>query len=345
MAPGSSVAEVTVTAIDPDATDMAQLAARTADGDEVEVHAPPEYLPEIEVGDAVRVIVLPTADLAGAPPGTPTHVFVDFVRGPPMLLLAGVMAVLVVAVARLRGAAALLGLGLSLAGLAWFTLPALIAGRPAAAVAVVSATGIMVVVLYLVHGFSARTSTALVGTVVGILLTAGIGAWATGATHLTGLGGENSLDLLQLAPGMSLSGVLLCGLVLAGLGVLNDVTITQASAVWELRASSPTASRREVFARAMRIGRDHIASTVYTVAFAYVGAALPLVLLVAMSDRAVLDVLSAGEVAEEIVRTLVGSIGLVLAIPVTTALGALVAGPGSLASADDVVEDREAVEV
>ena len=345
MAPGSSVQEVTVTAVDREATAMAQLDARTAQGDDVEVHAPPEYLPEIDVGDRVRVIVLPTDAVAGAPAGAPTHVFVDFVRGPPMLLLAGVMAVLVVAVARLRGAAALLGLGLSLAGIAWFTLPALLAGRPAAGVAVVSAVGIMVVVLYLVHGFSARTSTALVGTVVGILLTAGIGAWATGATHLTGLGGENSLDLLQLAPDLSLSGVLLCGLVLAGLGVLNDVTITQASAVWELRASSPTASRREVFARAMRIGRDHIASTVYTVAFAYVGAALPLVLLVAMSDRAVLDVLGAGEVAEEVVRTLVGSIGLVLAIPVTTALGALLAGPGSLASADVAREDPVRVPV
>lgn len=351
MAPGSSVVVVTVTDVDRETSDLSQLTGTTADGDEVEVHAPPEYLPEIEAGDVVRTITMPVDPAAPPPAGTPTHVFVDFVRGPPMLLLAGVMAALVLAVARLRGLAALVGLGLSFGGLAWFTLPALLAGEPAGAVAVVSASAIMFVVLYLVHGPSARTSTALVGTLVGILLTAGIGAWATGASHLTGLSGESSLDLLSLAPEMSLSGVLLCGLVLASLGVLNDVTITQASAVWELRASSPTATRREVFARGMRIGRDHIASTVYTVAFAYVGAALPLVLLVAMADRAVLDVLAAGEVAEEVVRTLVGSIGLVLAIPVTTALGALVAGPGSLArdvapeEVPDEVPDEAASEV
>lgn len=336
MAPGSTMAEVEVLGVDDDPAATSQVRGRAADGSEVDVYVPPEYLTEIEPGDRLRVMVLPTESSPELvlPAGAPTHVFLDFVRAPSMLLLAAIMTVLVVAVARLRGLAALAGLGLSLAGLAWFTLPALLAGRPALAVAVVSASGILYVVLYLAHGVSARTSTALAGTLVGVVLTAGIGAWATGAAHLTGLGGELSLDLLQLAPEMSLRGVLLCGLVLAGLGVLNDVTITQASAVWELRAASPAATRRAVFAGAMRIGRDHIASTVYTVAFAYVGAALPLVLALAMSDRALLDVLSAGEIAEEVVRTLVGSIGLVLAIPVTTAIGALVAGPRSLGPSD-----------
>jgi uncharacterized membrane protein len=115
--------------------------------------------------------------------------------------------------------------------------------------------------------------------------------------------------------------------------VLNDVTITQASAVWELRAVSPGASRRELFAGGMRIGRDHIASTVYTVAFAYLGAALPLVLLVAMSDRTLLDSLTSGEIAEEVVRTLVGSIGLVLAIPLTTASAATLVPPPAAGAA------------
>src|SRR5690606_6012630 len=224
---------------------------------------------------------------------------------PPMLALALVMAALVVLIARLRGLASLLGLGLALAGIASFTLPALLAGKPALAVALVTAGAVMAVVLYLAHGFSARTTTALLGTSAGVAVTAGIAAWATGAARLTGLGGEYSLDLLHLAPKMSLSGVLLCGFVLAGLGVLNDVTITQASAVWELRAVAPGVPRREVFSRAMRIGRDHIASTVYTVAFAYVGAALPLVLLVAMSDRPLVHSVTAGELAEEIARTLV----------------------------------------
>ncbi|RHA44120.1 YibE/F family protein, partial [Cellulomonas rhizosphaerae] len=130
--------------------------------------------------------------------------------------------------------------------------------------------------------------------------------------------------LMSYAPDVRLRAVLLCGMVLAGLGVLNDVTITQASAVWELNAASPDASRRQLFSRGMRIGRDHIASTVYTIVFAYVGATLPLVLLVSISDRAILDALQNGELAEEVARTLVGSIGLVLAIPLTTAIAALV---------------------
>ena len=116
----------------------------------------------------------------------------------------------------------------------------------------------------------------------------------------------------------------MCGVVLAGLGVLNDVTITQASALWELRAADPTASRRELFAGGMRIGRDHIASTVYTIAFAYAGAALPVLLLVQVYRFPLVRTLTSGEFAEEIARTAVSSIGLALAIPITTAIGALV---------------------
>src|SRR5690606_10327178 len=121
-------------------------------------------------------------------------------------------------------------------------------------------------------------------------------------------------------------GLVLCGVILAGLGVLNDVTVAQASAVWELRAARPDMSRIELFARGMRIGRDHIASTVYTIAFAYVGAALPTIMLVSLYDTSAAATLTSADIAEEVVRTLVGSIGLVLAVPLTTAIGAIVVG-------------------
>jgi uncharacterized membrane protein len=114
-------------------------------------------------------------------------------------------------------------------------------------------------------------------------------------------------------------------MVLAGIGVLNDVTITQASAVWELRGADPTMPARTLFTRAMRIGRDHIASTVYTIAFAYVGTALALLLLVRAFDHSFADLVTFEEVADEIVRTLVASIGLVVAIPLTTAIGTALA--------------------
>ncbi|MEV7972199.1 YibE/F family protein [Cellulomonas sp. NPDC089187] len=327
---GASYQQMTVTAVDPDSTEPT-ITAEDAAGDPVSVQIAPEYLEVIEDGDAIRVLVL-DASLTG---GVPTAVFVDLVRGPPMLLMAVLLGVLVLVVARWRGIGALLGLAVSVAGVLWFTVPALAEGRPALGVALVTSSALMFALLYLAHGFSLRTSTALLGTLGGLLATGLLAAWATGATQLTGLNGENALDLRQLAPEANLRGILLCGIVLAGLGVLNDVTITQASSVWEMRALSPTAGRWELFRGGMRVGRDHIASTVYTVAFAYLGAALPLVMLVAMSDRTLLDSLTSGEIAEEVVRTLVGSIGLVLAIPLTTAVAALlVPGPALLSGAE-----------
>ncbi|RYV52940.1 YibE/F family protein [Pengzhenrongella frigida] len=319
-------AEVVGVPVDGITDGVAGVTARLDDGgDLVEVQVPPEHLAAgLGPGDRIKVMYIAEAAGYGSP-----YIFMDHVRTAPIGLLAICYAVLVVAVARWRGLAALVGLGLALAGIAAFTLPALLAGSNALAVGLVTASGVMFVVLYVAHGFSARTTTALLGTVVGLAVTGGIGYWASGAAHLTGLSDESALMLPSYAPDVDLRGVVLCGLILAGLGVLNDVTITQSSAVWELRAANPGASRRELFGRAMRIGRDHIASTVYTIAFAYVGAALPLLLLVAMLENSFVDTLTSGEIAEEVVRTLVGSIGLVLAIPITTAVAVLVV------SADD----------
>jgi uncharacterized membrane protein len=121
--------------------------------------------------------------------------------------------------------------------------------------------------------------------------------------------------------------VFLAGVIISGLGALNDVTITQASSAWELRAAMPEASRLSVFTATMRIGRDHIASTVYTLAYAYIGSALPLLMYASTINRSLLDTLTSGEIASEIFRTLVASIGLVLAIPLTTAIAAALAAP------------------
>ncbi|HEY6738835.1 MAG TPA: YibE/F family protein [Actinopolymorphaceae bacterium] len=273
------------------------------------------------VGDRVRLLRAPVGE-EGAK--TDYYAFVDFYRDPPMLALAIAYALVVVLVARMRGLRALLGLVLAFGVLATFMLPALLEGKPPLLVGLTGSSAIMLVVLYFAHGLSARTTTALLGTLAGLAVTAILGAWATGAARLTGTGSEES-GLLQSGVGsLDLSAVLLCGIVLAGLGVLNDVTITQASAVWELHALSPTMSARRLFAGAMRIGRDHIASTVYTIAFAYAGAALPTLLLLELYQRPVLIATTSGELAEEVVRTLVGSIGLVLAIPLTTAVAVAV---------------------
>jgi uncharacterized membrane protein len=303
---------------------------RLEDGSTAGMQADPRFA--LEPGD--RVTALFIGDFAES--ATP-YVFMDHQRDVPFGILAGVYVLVVLLVARWRGLAALVGLGAAFAVFVGFTFPALLAGESAMGVALVTSSAVMLVVLYVAHGLTARTTVALLGTLAGLALTAGIGAWATGAARISGASDEMAQNLPLIAPGVDLQGIALCGLVLAGMGVLNDVTITQASAVWELRAMAPHATRRLIFSRAMRIGRDHIASTVYTIAFAYVGAALPLLLTVWLLDQTPLMSLTSGEIAEEVVRTLVGSIGLVLAIPITTAIAAVVvpreaptqAGPGA----------------
>jgi uncharacterized membrane protein len=271
------------------------------------------YQAGIGAGDAIKLVRIPPAGGVGVSYG-----FMDFVRQVPVVALAVAFAVVVVAVARLKGLAALAGLFFACVVLGKFMLPALLAGEPALAVGLVGCSAIMFVVLYLAHGFSARTTTALLGTLFGLAVTAGLGVWAAGAARLTGLGSEDNVTLAAVAGDVSLSGIVLCGLLIAGLGVLNDVTVTQASAVWELYETSPQTPPRRLFGAAMRIGRDHIASTVYTIAFAYVGAALPVLLLISVYRLPVGDALFSEALAGEVVRTLVGSVGLVLAIPLTT---------------------------
>lgn len=288
-------------------------------GSTVEVQVPIiAYDAGMATGDAVLV-----ASYAGAGPEGPVWVWVEYDRQLPLALLAGAFAVLVVAVGRLRGLAAVLGLGMGYSTVFLFMLPALSQGRDPVLVALLGSVAIMTVILYGAHGFTSKTTAALVGTVAGLGITALIAQWATSASHLDGSSSELAFELRQVTGLPNLSGLILCGVILAGLGVLNDVTITQASAVWELRQMAPQMRFRELFASGMRIGRDHLASTVYTIAFAYAGAALPTLLLISVYDRPIGQTLTSAEIAEEVVRTLVGSIGLVLAIPLTTAVAAL----------------------
>lgn len=194
----------------------------------------------------------------------------------------------------------------------------------------------MTLVLYLAHGVSAKTTTALLGTIFGLALTAGLADWASRIGHLNGLSSEENYTLAQLTGEADLSGVILCGIIVAGLGVLNDVTITQASAVWEVRAHAPELGFRQLFVSGMRVGRDHLASTVYTIAFAYAGAALPTLILIDLYHRPLDQVLTSGQIAEEIVRTLVGAIGLILSIPVTTGVAALIVASSPRSSVSPV---------
>jgi uncharacterized membrane protein len=278
----------------------------------------------VKVGDNIRYLNLSNAAGASSSQGAPAYIFVDFVRTLPIILLAVLYAVVVIAVARWRGLRALIGLVGAYVVLASFILPGLVEGKPPLLLALVGSTVIMIGVLYFAHGFSARTSTALLGTIFGLVITALLAAWATDAANLAGVGSHDAATLANVSDNISISGIILCGLIISGLGVLNDVTITQSSAVWELYELAPGTTARKLFTSAMRIGRDHIASTVYTIAFAYAGAALPTLIIVMLYNRPLGETLTSAELSEEVVRTLVGSIGLVLAIPVTTLIAVLV---------------------
>ena len=246
--------------------------------------------------------------------------FADMQRDNSLLLLALLFVGAVIALGRLRGLLALAGIAATLAILVVYVFPALLHGSPPIGVAV-SATALMAyVVLYLAHGINDRTTVALIGTLASLGLTALLAAGFAGFASLSGLASEESVSLLAFAPQLDFRGLLVAAVIIGALGVLDDVTVTQVAAVWELHRSNPTTPARGLYAAASRIGRDHLASTVNTRVLAYSAAALPLLLLYTQSGLAFGEILTNETIAVEIVQTLVGSIGLVASVPITTAL-------------------------
>lgn len=276
--------------------------------------------PEVVAGD--RIIVSFTAQ---SPEGE-QYAFQDYDRGPPLLTLTVLFAVGVLLLSRWRGIGALASLAYSLVMIAVFTLPAIMEGSSPLAVAVTTAAAIMLVTLYLSHGLDVRTTVAMLGTLVSLVVIGVIGWVFTRVGHFTGLVDEGSQYISGVASQVDLRGLLLAGLVIGALGVLDDVTVTQTWAVWELADVDPDASTRSLFVRAMRIGRSHVASTVNTLVLAYVGATLPLMLVFSALSLPFGIAVSQEVVAQEVVRGLVGGLGIIAAVPVTTAIAALVAG-------------------
>jgi uncharacterized membrane protein len=313
---------------------VVEVTEGASDGDFTLIGLPPEVVAAGVEEDDVLVL---TRD-AGAE-GGPAYNFFDYERDLPLTALAVAFAVVVAVVARWRGLASLIGLGFAFFILLQFVLPGILGETSPTLITLVGSSAIMFVVLYLAHGLSARTTTALIGTLFGLTLVAVLGAAAVAAARLTGLTSEETVAINNYDPTLDFSGLVLAGVVVAGLGVLNDVTITQASAMWQLHEVSPGMSWRQLYRRGMVVGRDHIASTVYTLVFAYAGAALPLLILFDLYPQPWSVTIASSPVAEELIRTLVGSIALVLAVPVTTAVGAFFATAAST-SAGAVPERR-----
>jgi uncharacterized membrane protein len=275
--------------------------------------------PSLAAGDEIRISR--QVDAGGAT----SYAFYDYERTWPLVLLAAAFAVVIVAVARWRGLLAMVGIVVAFLVLVVFLLPALRDGAPAVPVALVASAAILYAVIYLAHGVSLRTSAALLGTLSSLLLAAGLSWAAIEVAHLTGLSEDQNNEVAAYMGHVSITGLLLAGFIIGSLGVLNDVTVTQASTVFELAALGENTSRRSVFVGAMRVGRDHIASTVYTLVLAYAGSSLPLLLLFSVANRSLGDVLTSESVAIEIARSAVGGIALALSVPLTTGIAALLA--------------------
>jgi uncharacterized membrane protein len=289
--------------------------------------------PDVDVGDDVRVVK--GLEFLGAQPGAQpraggefAYSLVDFERRRPMLLLALAFVAVVLLLGRARGALSLVGLGCSLAMILVFVVPAILDGKPPLAVAIVGSIAVALITIVLAHGWGPKSVAAILGTTVSLLLTAGLAVLFTNLANLTGLSSEEALTLQLNSGNVDLQGLLLAGMVIGALGVLDDVTISQASTVLALRAASPALRLGELFARAMKVGRDHVTATVNTLVLAYAGASLPVLLLFSTGDLGFSDVVNTEIVAKEVVATLVGSIGLVAAVPITTALAALLSGRG-----------------
>ena len=272
----------------------------------------------LEAGDEVLVTV-------GEGPQGDTYFIADRVRESSLWLFGLLFAGIVLVVGRLQGFTSLIGMAASLLVILRFIIPGIASGADPVTVSLIGSAVILATSLFLSHGVNGKTLTALLGTTTSLVVTAVLANLAIDMAHLSGLGDEDSRTLRILTRGaISSEGLLLSAIIIGSLGVLDDVCVAQASAVFELRAANPLLNARELFARAMNIGRDHIASTVNTLFLAYTGSALPLLVILSLQTEPLGTLVNREFLSTEVLRTLVGSIGIVASVPVTTALAAFV---------------------
>ena len=237
-----------------------------------------------------------------------------------LVWLGAAFAVLVVLAARWRGLRALAGLAASLAISVFFIVPAILEGTTPILVALVGSLAILLVTLPVAHGIGPTAVAAALATAAALIATLALAELATGLAHITGFGSEEASYIRAAGQDVSVRGMLIAGIVIAALGVLDDLTISQASTVMALHRVSPGHPPRALFVEAMRVGRDHIVAVINTLVLAYVGASLPVLLVFSIADVSFGDAVNSEVVAAEVVATLVGSIGLMAAAPLATGI-------------------------
>lgn len=256
--------------------------------------------------------------------GGPQFYFADFQRDAPIGLLFVLFVAAAIVFGRWSGVRALVALLASLLVLVLFVIPSVLRGHSPIAVAIVGSALIMLLVLYVTGGPRSQTTVAVLGTMISLALIAVLAWLFVEACNFTGLADEDAVFLSAAAGQINLRGLLLGGMVIGALGVLDDMTVTQVATVWELRRASDRYDAWSLYRAAERVGRDHIASTINTLVLAYAGASLPLMIFFTQSDMQLRHILTSEVIAVEVVRTLVGSIGLIASVPITTALASFV---------------------
>jgi uncharacterized membrane protein len=264
----------------------------------------------------------PALDDAEQPPLS----FVDFERGRSLTLLVIAFGVLVVALAGWQGLRSLVALGVSLVIVVGWMVPSILSGHSPPAAGIVGGLAVMLATSTLTHGLGLKSGAAMLGAAATVVLVVGLGAAAVDLAHITGLSSEEATVLDAGAQSeISIQGLVLAGIVIGALGVLDDLTVSQASTVLALRRASPRMPARRLFREGMAVGRDHLGATVNTLVLAYAGASLPVLLLLAGQGTALADAVELERVASVIVATVVGSTGLLAAVPLTTGLATVLA--------------------
>ncbi len=283
-------------------------------GELVPIELSPEAYPDFEVGDRVEL-----SRATGGDQGQRYFVS-DFQRTPTLAWLAGLFVVAVLVVGRWHGLRSLLGLAASLLIVVRFVVPGILSGASPPLIALVGALAVMLLTLYLAHGVNEKTTAAVIGTAGALGLTVALGLVAIELGKITGFSSEDATLARFAVDGLDLQGLVLAGLIIAALGVLDDVTVSQASTVFALHDADRHQPWATLFTRAMRVGRDHIASVVNTLFLAYAGASLALLVLFSTGGLEVTEIINSEVFAAELIKIVVGSLGLIAAVPLTTAL-------------------------
>lgn len=304
--------------------------AKTGKSTEVDLPAGPGE-PVVMTGDKVLVI-------EGDSLGQVTHTIVDHQRTNYLWMLGIAFVLALLAFGRMKGLTALLGLAVTFAMLLFFMVPAMLAGESPVVVAVVGTTAIALTVLYMTHGFSLTTTVAVLGTLAALLLTGGLALFSVAAMHLSGIT-DDVAQSVYVTHGVNMQGLLIASIMIGSLGVLDDVTVTQAATVAELSYANPDSSFMELYRAASRIGRSHIASVVNTIILAYAGTSLPILLVIVADHSSLGGVLSTQLISQELVRSAVATLGLIAAVPITTALATVAARNGDAPAFDYLDEE------